>query len=295
MKIIDIAIVGAGPAGLSAAIYAKQAGYNVEVYKASDPSLIATTDRVSNYLGLGDVSGAELYKSLTNHVKLLEIPIISNRVDEIHKTSAGFELLSLKGIVQAKAVVYAAGSKPKKLGIPGEDCETVSYCATCDGGFYEGDPRLLVVGGGDSAAEEALYLAELVGEVKLLVRSELRAKHELAERVSQKENIEVIAGVSTTTVEFDGGAELILNTVRDGVKEPYRASGMFVAIGQIPTTGPVEGLVVFDDAGFVEEVLVEGLFIAGDLNSKNARQAIIAAGDGANAGIKASDYVRELA
>lgn len=293
----DLVIVGSGPAGLSAAIYAKQAGFNPLVVSAIDPSLIATTDQVNNFIGLGNLSGKALHEMMKAHYKEVcgADRSITFEVSSVIKKSDGtFELHSTLGdVLAAKAVIWAAGAKPRKLGIEGEDdLEALSYCATCDGSMYEGDPHLVVVGGGDSAVEEALYLAELVDKVTLLVRNDIRAKEELQERLRANSKIEVVLGAQVAAVTEIENMEV---DVKVTGSDDIIASGVFVAIGHIPNSHPIGSIVVLDGSGFVDTVdETSGFFVAGDINGVNHRQAIIAAGDGAKAGIEASDYLRAL-
>lgn len=289
----NLVVVGSGPAGLSAAIYAKQAGFNPLVLRGSESSLIATTDRVNNYLGLGDIGGLELHRRLQSHYedvcgkdrsKIFEV-VRAERIAE------GFELENGQGeILHARAVIWATGAQPKKLNVPGEEStEAVSYCATCDGDFYSGDPALAVVGGGDSAMEEALYLAELVDQVHLLVRSTVRAKEELYSRVQNHPKISVMLDTSVLALEENESMELELQL--DGDRQ-LNVSGLFGAIGHVPNTEPIRSLAELDYQGFVVKPLATGFFCAGDVFGENHRQAIIAAGDGARAGIEAAEYLR---
>ena len=291
----NLVIVGSGPAGLSAAIYAKQAGFNPLVLRAIEPSLISTTDRVNNFIGLGDIGGVELYSAMYAHYKEIcgddrsahfEVATVFRNID------GTFELQSTTGnTITAKSVIWAAGAKPRKLGLHEEESfEAISYCATCDGSFYEGDPHLIVVGGGDSAVEESLYLAELVDKVTLLVRNDLRAKEELQERLRANSKVEVVLGAQISEVAETGNMEV---SVKIDGSDDLIVSGIFVAIGHVPNSHPIGSVVVLDSSGFVGTVdETSGFFVAGDINGSNHRQAIIAAGDGARAGIEASNFLR---
>lgn len=296
-KTEDLIIVGAGPAGFSAAIYAKQAGFSPLVVRASEASLIATTDTVNNYLGVGNIGGMELWRSMETHFKtvcgegasrLFTVQTICQNSDDT------FTLTNQQGEkLHARAVIWAAGAKPKKLGFNGEDeLESLSYCGVCDGDLFAGDPHLTVVGGGDTAAEEALYLAGLVDKITLLVRSELRSKAELTERIEAHSKIEIVRGVEVleaAEIADSMELELKLNT-----GDSLTTSGLFVAIGHVPNSLPLAELAELDSSGFTIRSKREGFFIAGDIRGDNYRQAIIAAGDGAKAGIEAADYLRAL-
>lgn len=278
----DIAIVGSGPAGLSSALYTTRAGLATFVYTGETTGgLPTTTEKVDNYLGLPGIEGGDMAEIFLKHATDLGANFVSAIVTKVAVLEDGtFEVEDSSGVTETyKAVIFAAGSKPRKLGIPGEDLPGVSWCSVCDGAFYEGDD-VAVVGGGESAVEEAMYLSNIASKVTVLVRSDaFRANPPAVEKLLEQPNVQVLYNTHVEEIHGDDGvAELQLN---GGVKLPV--FGLFEAIGQVP-----QGTVAHPHSelyadGFVKHSNQEGFFIAGDISNPEYRQIAVAVGDGAKA------------
>jgi len=288
----DIIIIGSGPAGLSAAVYTLRANLSTLIIEGSMPGgLVTTTEVIDNYLGLLGTEGIEMANKFTEHVKELGGEFYRGDVKEIVKEQSGFFTITMEGEKKqhlAKAVIYATGSTPKKLNKPGEELSGVSYCATCDGMFFQ-DEEVILVGGGETAAEEALYLSQLASKVHVFIRKEeWRASRAAVEKVNSKENI--IVHFNTEVKEFkglDGNLESVLTN--NG--EEFTVNGCFIAVGQTPNSKVAETIARLQSDGFIDAPVVDGFFVAGDVKNPEYRQVIIAAGDGAKAGIDATNYL----
>lgn len=278
----DVAIIGSGPAGLSASLYTTRAGLSTVIYSGETRGgLLTTTEMVDNYLGMPGTEGGEMADVFLKHAESFGADIRSEIVESVTVNEDGsFTLLLNSGVsAEFKAVIFAAGSKPRKLGVPGEDLPGVSWCATCDGAFYEGDD-VAVIGGGESAVEEAMYLSNIASKVTVLVRSDaFRANPPAVEKLLEQPNVQVLYNTHVEEIHGDDGvAELQLN---GGVKLPV--FGLFEAIGQVP-----QGTVAHPHSelyadGFVKHSNQEGFFIAGDISNPEYRQIAVAVGDGAKA------------
>ena len=225
-------IVGAGPAGMNAALYLKRAGIDVSIIEKNIPGgEMLKTNKIENYLGFSEIDGGDLALKMSAQVKKIGVPIIKDEVLNITKKKK-FEIVTKKGTIQADYVIVATGRTPRKLGVLGEDDmlnRGISYCAVCDGAFYRG-LDVAVVGGGDSALTEALYLADLCNKVYVLVRKDVRANEILQNRVKAKKNIVLLKNVQVSALNYsDKFSHVILS---DGNK--LDISGMFIAIGCIP-------------------------------------------------------------
>ena len=290
----DVIIVGAGPAGFSAAIYGKRAGRNILVLDTSSLTggQILNTYEIDNYPGMPGVSGQDLAQSLKAHCDKLGVEFARGRVTSIIDKGDIKELVTKKANFEAKTVIIATGATNRKLGCPGEDELSgmgVSYCATCDGAFFK-DKEVAVVGGGDVALEDAIYLARFCSKVYLIHRrDEFRGAAVLQEQVKATDKIQIIYD---TTVEEIKGIDkvesiLIKNKNTDQVSE-LQLDGVFIAVGNVPNTGAIEGLPKQNEAGYIvaDETCVtsiKGIFAAGDVRTKQLRQVVTAVADGANA------------
>ena len=281
----DVLIVGAGPAGLTAGLYAARAGLAADIYEKDMPGGQAgRTDKIENYPGFAEgIGGPELCMAMAAQAERAGAALHYESVVEID--CAGRRVRTGKGWQEAKQLILALGAKPRLLGAPGERELTgrgVSYCATCDGALYRGR-RVAVIGGGNSAAEEALYLANLGCEVLLVHRRDaLRAERTLAARVLENPRIRPLW--NSRVAAFEGEKALCAIALEGGAREEIAAA--FVAIGREPDTALVRGQVEMDTQGFIvaEEdcrTSVPGVFAAGDARTKRLRQVITAAADGA--------------
>ncbi len=295
----DIAIIGAGTAGMSAAIYAKRAGKDVLMFEGYMPGgQIVVTPEVDNYPALGKVSGYDFAIGLFNQATELGTEMISANVSRITRKDGGFLVSYDGGEVEAKAIIIATGAKNRKLDVENEDKFTgygVSYCATCDGAFFKGQ-TVAVVGGGNTAFEDAEVLASLCSKVYLIHRREgFRAEPEKVAKIKSLPNVEFILNAKVTELKGDdklSGA--VVEDVVSGEKREIALNGIFVAVGQTPSTDVFEGLVKRDNAGYIiageDCIAAEGVFVAGDCRTKKVRQLVTAAADGSVAALAASEY-----
>lgn len=299
----DLAIIGAGPAGAAAAIYASRAALKTIWLEGSFSAggQILESSLVDNYPGLLSVSGTQLGEAFRLHAEALGMIPERCRVQAIEKREDGlFYLTSKKQTVVSRAVIYAAGASHQKLGIPGEEeyaGSGVSYCATCDGAFFK-DRTVAVIGGGNTACEEALFLSHICEQVFLIHRRDtLRADAALQEQVKKAGNIEI---VWNTVPIFIMGSQTVERVILSEqiTKESWalKIDGIFVAIGTVPNTELLKGLATLDEKGYVcagEDTVTSlpGLFAAGDVRQKPLRQVLTAASDGANAAVSAARFL----
>ncbi len=298
----ELAIIGAGPAGLTSAIYAARALLDVEVYeKGLIGGQVATATHVENYPGFPDgIEGVELIEKMKKQAESFGAKIIFSEIKKINWQDR--KLMTTRGEVETEALIIASGTSPRELGVKGErefKGKGVSYCAVCDGAFYT-DEEVAVVGGGNTAVEEALYLTKFASKVYLIHRRDLlRAERILQERLFSNPKIEVLWNTVVREIKGDNFIKSIVieNLVTGELKE-LNISGIFIYIGLKPNTSFVEGLLKLDKDGFIltnedMETSVEGIFAAGDVRSKTLRQIATAVGDGAIAAISAEKYIRE--
>lgn len=298
----DIIIVGAGPAGLSAAIYARRAGMDTVLYEGEMyGGQIVNTPEVENYPAIAKISGFDFAQDLYNQAMNLGAVLEFDRVASIAKTDSGFEVTLDSGSKNtAKAVILAVGASNRHLGIAREDellGKGISYCATCDGAFYK-EKTVAVNGGGNTAVEDAIYLAGIVSKVYLIHRrNEFRADDVLVEAAKKLPNIEIVTPYSIESLLGEpklSGVEL--TNKEDRSKKTIDVDGLFVAIGQEPKTADFKDLVTlaggYVDAGENCKTNVEGIFVAGDCRTKKVRQLTTACSDGAVAALAAIDYIK---
>ena len=300
--IYDVIIIGSGPAGLSAAIYAQRAKLETLVIEKAPMSggQIINTYEVDNYPGIPGVGGFDLGAKFRSHADAVGTTFVTAEVKEIQTSGKNKIVVTDKENYETKTVILASGASHRKLGVPGEEelmGMGVSYCATCDGAFFR-DRTTAVVGGGDVALEDALFLARTCKKVYLIHRrDEFRGAKVLQERVKETDNIEILWN---TTVEEIRGEEqvenlLIYNKKKDE-KTELAVDGIFIAVGILPNTTAFRGAVDLDEGGYViakEDGVTNqpGIFAAGDLRTKQLRQVITAASDGANAVTSVEHYL----
>ena len=296
---LDAIIIGSGPAGLAAAIYGKRANLNIAVVEKEyeGTGQIAESSCVDNYLGLPGINGYDLGEQFRNHAVDFGVDFIEHEVVAIEKQPGGWKLAFEDGSSkEARTVIYAAGAQPRKADVPGEDRyigKGVSYCAICDGAFYKGK-TVAVLGGGDTAVDEALYLSDLCEKVYLIHRrTEFRGAAQRVEQARKKANIEFVLG--ETVKEFVGGEKLTAVRLNSGTS--MELNGVFVAYGSKPQTELLRGIVALDDSGYVVanedgRTSQEGFFVAGDVRTKTLRQVVTAVSDGANAITSVAEYIK---
>lgn len=289
----DLLIIGGGPAGLNAALYGKRKGMNVGILTMDLGGQLHTTNAVENYLGFSLVNGSDLANEFTNHVKTLDIPIYQeSHVEEVLKTGNDFLVKLADGLeLRAKTVLLATGAKPRKLSIPGEAefaNKGVSYCATCDAPFYK-EQHVIVVGGGNSAAEAVIDLSKWASKITVIVRSTWKADQILIDQIEKIPFVSIHFNTDILEVYGDIKMEGIKIFERDAKQElSIAADGMFVEIGVIPTSELANGLAKVNSSNeiIVDEnqmTSVAGLFAAGDVTNQPFKQIIIAAAEGAKA------------
>lgn len=292
----DLVIIGSGPAGLSAAVYAYRGMLDVTVVEKQPFSggQIVNTEQVDNYLGLCGINGFDMGMKFREHVDSFNVPFTEGEVIGIEQLAdkKGFKLtLDNNDTIETKTVLIATGASHKKLGLEGENKFAgagVSYCATCDGAFFK-NKEVALVGGGDVALEDALYLSKICKKVYLIHRREgLRGAKVLQEKMKKTENIEFLPFYEVESINGENVVES-LTIVNDKTKEKKElsVSGLFVAIGMEPHTDFAKGIVAMDDAGYIkasEDGITDtpGIFVAGDVRTKNLRQVVTAVSDGAN-------------
>lgn len=306
---LDLAILGGGPAGYSAAIYAARAGLDCAVIEQSMPGgQIATTERVDNYPGIPGVSGIELGDAFKSHADSLGTKTILTSIESINREEDGsFVINTLDGDISARSVIAALGATPKSAGFKGEEAfkgRGVSYCATCDGMFFR-KKEVFVVGGGNSACEEAIFLAGIAKKVTVLLRrDQFRAPRGVWKQLLKYENISI--RYQTVIEELKGEAlssSIVLKDTESGAltEETFAPGsfGVFVFVGTQPQTELIDRYVetAFDGSVLTDEHMATktpGLYVAGDIRYKPLRQVITAASDGAIAATSVYSYLSNL-
>lgn len=295
---LDVLIIGSGPAGLSAAIYAKRANLEVIVSEKvyCGTGQIAESSQVDNYLGFAGINGYELGEKFREHAVSLGVEFKSGEASSFETAENGWKIRFTNGeVIEAKAVIYAAGAKHRHLNVPGEEQfagKGVSYCATCDGAFFR-NKDTVVIGGGDTAMDDALYLSELCNKVYLVHRrSEFRGSAKTLEKIRQRANIELVT--EARVAQITGENKVSAVELEDGRR--LETDGVFVAVGMMPQTEEIKGVVNLDDTGYVladesGKTSAEGFFVAGDVRTKSLRQVVTAVSDGANAAVTAIEYL----
>ena len=295
----DAVIIGGGPAGLTAAIYAVRANKKVLVLEATAcGGQIINTSKIQNYPAAPNITGLEFGQTLQKQAEDLGVEIEFERVEKIRDNGDYKLVVTEDDQYKAKSVIIACGTEPRRLGLDNEDKFTgfgISYCATCDGGFYKGK-TVAVNGGGNSALHEALYLSGLAEKVFLIHRrDEFRGSADLVKKIKQKDNIELI--LSATIIGLNGDKKLQSITIsRKDKTEELSLDGLFVSIGRIPKAkGLIDGLEL-SEGDYIKAnesciTNIPGIFVAGDVRSKEIRQLVTATSDGAIAAEAALRYI----
>ncbi len=299
----DLIIIGSGPAGLSAAVYGKRAGLHLLVLEKSPISggQVLNTYEVDNYLGMPGINGFDMGMQFKEHADKLGVEFKEVTVESIEDMGDYKRIHTDGGLLEAKTVIVASGAHHAKLGVPGEEellGMGVSYCATCDGAFFRGR-TVAVVGGGDVALEDAIYLARTCEKVYLIHRrDELRGAAVLQQELTALPNVEILYNHVVEEIRGEDAVESLRlrNLITQESKE-LPVAGIFVAVGIHPETELVRDLVACDAGGYVlagEDCAtnVPGLYVAGDIRKKPMRQIITAVADGANAAVSAGNYCK---
>lgn len=298
----DVIIIGSGPAGLSAAVYASRAGMNILVLEKNPMSggQILNTYEVDNYLGMPGVNGFDMGMQFRAHADKFGVPFQTATVLSIEDLGDKKLVHTAKEVYETKTVIVATGAQHAQLGVDGEEAfagRGVSYCATCDGAFYTGR-TVAVVGGGDVALEDSIYLARFCEKVYLIHRrDELRGAKILQENLRQQSNVEILYSHTVAAILGTDGVEALqVRAVKSGEERKLAVAGIFIAVGVRPDTELLKELVTLDEGGYVlagEDCATDrpGIFVAGDLRRKPLRQVVTAVADGANAAISAEKYI----
>ncbi|AUS18790.1 MULTISPECIES: thioredoxin-disulfide reductase [Bacillus amyloliquefaciens group] len=304
-KIYDVIIIGAGPAGMTAAVYTSRANLSTLMIERGIPGgQMANTEDVENYPGFESILGPELSNKMFEHAKKFGAEYAYGDIKEIVD---GKEYKTVKAgskEYRARAIVISAGAEYKKIGVPGEKelgGRGVSYCAVCDGAFFK-NKELVVVGGGDSAVEEGVYLTRFASKVTIVHRRDkLRAQSILQARAFDNEKIDFKWNKTVKEIHEENGkvGRLTLVDTVTGEEEEFKADGVFIYIGMLPLSKPFENLGITNEEGYIEtnaqmETKVPGIFAAGDIREKTLRQIVTATGDGSIAAQSVQHYVEEL-
>jgi len=304
-NIYDVIIIGAGPAGMTAAVYTSRANLSTLMLERGVPGgQMANTEEVENYPGYEHILGPELATKMFEHAKKFGAEYAYGDVKEVIDGEAYKTVVTSNQQYKARAVIIATGAEYKKLGVPGEKelgGRGVSYCAVCDGAFFKGK-ELVVVGGGDSAVEEGVYLTRFASKVTIVHRrDQLRAQKILQQRAFANEKVDFIWNHTVKQInEKDGrvGSVTLVHT-QTGEEREFPCDGVFIYIGMVPLTKPFASLGITNENGYIEtnelmETKVPGIFAAGDVREKSLRQIVTATGDGSIAAQSAQHYVEEL-
>lgn len=295
----DLLIIGSGPAGLSASLYAKRANLNVLVAEKEylGTGQIAQSRQVDNYIGLVGKSGYELGEAFRQDAEKLGVEFYEAEAIKLTpKNGVWITEFDNGETIESSAVIYAAGAAHRKLGVPGEEKfigNGVSFCALCDGAFYQ-NKTVAVIGGGDTALDDAIYLSDIADKVYLIHRrEEFRGSEKSVQIVKNKANIETILSANITEIAGDGQVEAVV--LDNG--ERIAADGIFIAVGMNPQSDLLKGIVTADKDGYIiadetGETKALGLFVAGDVRRKKLHQIVTAVADGANAAISAVEYLK---
>lgn len=298
---LDVLVIGGGPAGLSAAVYAKRANLDVlvaeKVYYGTGQ--IAESNLVDNYLGFAGINGYELGEKFREHAVSLGVEFKDGEAEQFEWVDGIWKVGFKNGeILETRTVIYAAGAIHRHLGIPGENefaGKGVSYCATCDGAFFKGRTTA-VVGGGDTALDDALYLSDISSKVYLVHRrNEFRGSANTVEKLKKKENVEFV--LKAKPVQIAGTDRVQELRLEDG--RSLTVDGVFIAVGMIPVTDGVKDVVELDQSGYIVadetgKTSADGFFAAGDVRVKALRQVVTAVSDGANAATSAEQYIKRF-
>lgn len=305
-QLISVAMIGAGPSSLAAAVYTSREHLDTIMFeKGVIGGLAAITDKVDNYPGFDQgIEGLELAQKLQAQAERFGAKIELAEVSGISKLENGnIQLNTSSGEFEAQAVLIATGSDYKKIGVPGEEeyyGRGVHYCATCDGAFYK-DKRLVVIGGGNSAAQESLFLTRFSDDITILVRSEWRASEVLVDEIESNQKIKVVKGVTIEEIvgKDNKVTKVVAKNSKTGKTSEYETDGVFVFVGLKPNTEFLkETAVELDEFGFIKtdpdlHTSIEGVFASGDVRSGATMQIASAVGEGATAALKIRKYLEE--
>ena len=301
----DAVIIGGGPAGLTAALYASRARLKTLVIESMTvPGQAILTDSIENFPGFpGAINGFKLIEKFKEQARHFSAELVTGDVKKIEGFEKGFKVVLEKRAYSSLSVIIATGARPKKINIPGEERLTgrgVSYCATCDGALYK-DKNVAVLGGGNSAVEEALFLTRFAKKVSLIHRRDrLRATKVLQEQAAANSKIELILESKPAEIKGqDKVTGVILENIKTGKKTDLACDGVFIFVGYEPNTAIFKDVLSLNDKGYIlagpdMNTSKKGIFACGDCTQKLLRQVITACGDGATAAFSAQQYIEEI-
>ncbi len=300
----DLMIIGGGPAGLAASVYAARKQLKTLLISVDIGGQVNKTLGVENYLGYQFIEGPELMDKF--HTQVSQYPIdqkIGNKVSRLEKIDGGFEAICETGDkYQSRVVVYVAGKNPRKLNVPGEAefaGRGVTYCAICDGPVFAGQ-RVAVVGGGNSALEAALDMVKIAEHVDLVSLTPLTGDAILIDKLQEAKNLSIFTEYQTEKIEGQGFVSgMLIKDLKSGEGKRLEVTGVFIEIGLVPNSAPVSRLVKLNERGEVPvtcscETTVPGLYAAGDVTDAPEKQIVVAAGEGAKAVLQAHRYLKRL-
>jgi thioredoxin reductase (NADPH) len=302
-EIIDVAVIGAGPAGMTAALYAARAGWNTVMFEQMMPGgQMGNTDRIDNYPGFAEgVEGYQLANNMSQQTAHFGVKTASAQIEAVQLAGDVKVIKAATGEYRARAVVLATGAHARLMGVPGEDelrGKGISYCATCDGNFFRGKD-VIVYGGANTAVEDALYLSKICNTVTIVYRRDhVRATAIYTKAAEAADNVRFAYRSVIERVEGEDGkvSGAVIKNVDTGATTEIPASAVFVAIGSVPNTALFEGQLDLDAAGYIKAdetciTAVPGVFVAGDIRTKPLRQVVTAVSDGAVAAEAATAYL----
>jgi thioredoxin reductase (NADPH) len=304
-KIYDVIIIGAGPAGMTAAVYTSRANLSTLMMERGIPGgQMANTEEIENYPGFDSILGPDLSNKMFDHAKKFGAEYAYGDIKEIIDGKEYKTIVAGKKEYKARAIIISTGAEYKKIGVPGEQelgGRGVSYCAVCDGAFFK-DKELVVIGGGDSAVEEGVYLTRYASKVTIVHRrDQLRAQKILQDRAFANEKISFIWNSTIKEVNGTDGkvSSVTLVDTQNGEESEFKTDGVFIYIGMLPLTKPFLSLGITNENGYIEtndvmETRVPGIFAAGDVREKTLRQVVTATGDGSIAAQAVQHYIEEL-
>jgi len=304
-KIYDVVIIGGGPAGMSAAIYTKRANLDVLLLDANAPGgKLLVTNKVENYPGVGDITGVDLSLQMYDQINKLKIDFDTGRVEKIINNKETKEIVLKSGdTIKSRTIIIATGTSEKKLNIPGEDRYRgfgISYCAVCDGALFK-ETEIVVIGSGNSALEESIYLTEFVKKIHLIVRKDKFKGEEISQdKVFKNDKIQVYFNTSAVEIIGDNKHVTGIKVKNNLNNEEYQLNvkGIFPMIGAVPSTSFVEDLGILNDKGYIivndkMETSLSGIYGAGDVCQKTLRQIVTATNDGAIAAQEIYKYLNK--
>lgn len=304
-RLYDVVIIGAGPAGMTAAVYASRANLDTLMLERGVPGgQMADTELIENYPGFESILGPELSNKMFEHSQNFGAQYAYGAVDRVEDHGHYKEVIAGDKTYKTKTIIITTGAEYRKIGVPGEEELTgrgVSYCAVCDGAFFK-EQEIVVIGGGDSAVEEGMYLTRFADKVTIIHRrDELRAQKILQDRAFANDKIEFVWDTVVEEIkEADGKVgSLLLKNVKTEETYEYDTTGVFVYVGTVPLSDPFKSLGIVDEEGYVPtnenmETAVPGIYAAGDIRVKDLRQVVTATGDGSIAAETAIEYIETL-